>query len=345
MAYSILLSGCGGAGRHVANVAVESGRAGVVGLFDPNEEQINIAKKNYPNAIHDDDLSELIEKTSPDIVVVAGPDHLHADQAILALEKGCHVLVEKPMATTVEDARRMIQAADRTGLQIMADHTVRYMYPWHEMSQLARSGEIGDVFFIQGDYIHDMWSHYSPEGVNHTPWRIDQKNPQNILLGGGCHPIDTFIATIDSPVIEVFAYSSKKSAPDFPSDDCYIVILKFENGILGKVYVTSGCSGEGMGHGAGGGFLAVYGTEGTLWRGEIYRRGQEAKKIANTSEEASVGGHGWGRSVIDFLDTLDGKIENPIPARVGARTVSICEAALKAIDTGLPQQPEWFHES
>ena len=340
--HSILLSGCGGAGRHVAQVATSSGRAEVLGLFDPDSEHITRARELYPDAATGDDLGGLIETISADIVVVAGPDHVHADQAILALEGGCHVLVEKPMATTVADAQRMIEAADRTGLEVMADHTVRYTYPWREMSVAARAGEIGEVFFIEGDYIHDMWSHYSPQGANHTPWRIDKVNPQNILLGGGCHPIDTILATIDSRVVEVFAYASKKSAPDFPADDCYIVIMKFENGILGKVYVTSGCSGEGMGHGAGGGFLAVYGTEGTLWKGQLYRRGNEAGTLSNSSEKALVGGRGWGKSVVDFLDTIDGNMPNPIPARVGARTVAICEAAFKAIETGHPQTPEWF---
>lgn len=323
-------------------VATASGRAVVMGLFDPNADHMSASGKLYPDATAGEDLPKLIEATSPDIVVVAGPDHLHAEQAILALEAGCHVLVEKPMATTVADAERMIEAADRSDRHLMADHTVRYMYPWHEMSVAAQAGDVGDIFFIQGDYIHDMWSHYSPDGVRHTPWRIDRSNPQNILLGGGCHPIDLMIDTIDSPVSEVFGYASKKSAPDFPADDCYIVILKFENGTLGKVYVTSGCSGEGMEDGAGGGFLAVYGTQGTLWKGQLYRRGQKTADLPDTSAGASVGGHGWGRSVIDFLDTVDGIMQNPIPARVGARTVAVCEAALRAIETGRPQTPEWF---
>ena len=338
MSYSILLSGCGGAGKFVAHVAEQSGRARVTALYDPVEEQLAAAGSIYPDAATGDDLRSLILDSGPDIVAVAGPDHLHADQTILALEHGAHALVEKPLATTVADARRIIDAADRTGLTVMTDHTIRYMYPWREMSQAARSGEIGDIFFVQGDYIHDMWSIYHPGGGRHTPWRIDQQNPQNILLGGGCHPIDIILSTVDSPVVEVFAYSSKQSVSEFPSDDCYIVMLKFENGVLGKVFVTSGCSGEGM----GGGMLAVYGTEGTLWHGKLHRRGKEPVTLPNASEDAAVGGHGWGRSVIDFLDTLDGKRENPIPARVGARVVAICEAGLESIRTGLAQKPEWF---
>jgi len=337
MPYSFLLSGCGGAGKYVAQVAEQSGRARVTALFDPSGEQLEAARARYPDAVTGDDLGSLIVDTRPDIVAVAGPDHLHAGQTVLALEHGAHALVEKPLATTMADARRVMDTADRTGLTVMTDHTVRYMYPWREMSSAARSGEIGDIFFVQGDYIHDMWSIYQPGEGRHTPWRIDRQHPQNILLGGGCHPIDSILSTVDSPVIEVFAYSSKMSVPEFPADDCYIVMLKFENGVLGKVFVSSGCSGHGM----GGGMLAIYGTEGTLWNGKLYRRGKEPVTLPNVSDEAAVGGHGWGRSVLDFLDTLDGRIENPIPARMGARVVAVCEAGLDSVRTGRPQKPEW----
>ena len=97
-----------------------------------------------------------------------------------------------------------------------------------------------------------------------------------------------------------------------------------------------------MGEGMGGGFLAVYGTEGTLWKGKLYRRGEEPTSIEQPAADAVVGGHGWGRSVVDFLDLLDGKISNPIPARRGAHIVSVCAAALDSIRTKRPQAPHWF---
>jgi predicted dehydrogenase len=141
---------------------------------------------------------------------------------------------------------------------------------------------------------------------------------------------------------EVYAYSNKLSIPVFPADDCYIVILQFAIGIAGKVYVTSGYSGHGIGEGMGGGFLAVYGAEGTLWKGKLYRRDQEPVTIEESVAHQVVGGHGWGRSVVDYLDLLDGKISNPILARVGARIVAVCAAALASIHTKRPQSPHWF---
>lgn len=79
MPYSILLSGCGSAGKYVAHVAAQSGRADVTALFDPAGEKLAAARSLYPEAATGDDLGSLIADTRPDVVAVAGPDHLHAD--------------------------------------------------------------------------------------------------------------------------------------------------------------------------------------------------------------------------------------------------------------------------
>jgi predicted dehydrogenase len=332
-----LIAGCGSAGRSVARVLAQDGRVQIAALVDPQPHQLEKQQALYPDAATGSNFAELLDATQPDAVVVAGPDHLHADQTLLAIERGCHVLVEKPLTTTVADARRVIAAAESSGLHVMTDHTVRYLHPWGAMARAAREGQIGEIFFIQGDYIHDMWGYYAQEGSTHTPWRADQTHPQNILLGGGCHPIDLILWTIDSPVEEVFAYSNKLSVPEFPADDCYMLSLRFANGALGKVFVTSGCSGHGM----GGGFLAVYGTEGSLWQGELHRRGEEPVAFEDDPVEV-IGGHGWAGSVSGFLDALEGKAPNPIPARFGAKTVAVCEAAFASIASGRPQKPEEF---
>jgi len=334
--FRMLICGSGRAGLEVGRLAAADGRGEVVGLFDPDPGQLKLAGEEFPNAVAGNDYPALLAKLNPEVVVVAGPDHLHADQAIAALQHGCHVMLEKPLATTVADARRILDAEKKAGRHVMADHTMRYVYPWRETALAARSGKVGRIFFVQGDYIHDMWDFYSPQGIYYTPWRADAKNPQNILLGGGCHAIDLMLWAIDSPVVEVFAYCNKLSIPEFPADDSYIVIMRFENGAMGKVFVTSGCSGHG---GPQGTFLDVYGTDGTIANGQFLRRNQEAKKLDNTSSGNVTAGHGWGGSVKDFLDLLEGKIPNPIPARAAARTVAVCEAALLAIRTGQPQKP------
>lgn len=334
---SILICGSGGAGLHYAQIAEEDGRGQVVGLFDPVPRQLQKSGAKYPNAKTGENYESLLEQTRPDVVVVAGPDHLHADHTVTALEHGCHVLIEKPFATTIEEARRILDAEQRTGLCVMADHTYRYMFPEREMVLATKNGEIGELFYVQGDYIHDMTEYYLPRGRSHTPWRADAKHPQNILLGGGIHPIDLMLWAVEERVEEVFCYSNKKCIPEFPSDDCYLLVMRFANGVLGKCHVTSGCSGPTWHR-----FFESYGDRGTLCDGRLLRRDAEPVELEKSSTVEAVGGHGWAESVTDFLDLLDGDIENPIPSKAGFNSVAVCVAGLEAIRTGQPQRPEWI---
>lgn len=336
--FRFLMCGGGSAARSVASVAAADERGEVVAFAEPRQEQWERIRSQFPDAVVEPDYETLLRRCEPDAVVVATPDHLHAEHALAAMDRGCHVLIEKPLTTTVADARRLIEKQQAAGVQAMVDQTVRYAPPWSQMSRAARNGEIGRIFYIEGSYVHDMWGYYSPDGSSYTPWRADRANPQNILLGGGCHPIDLILSTVSSEVAEVCAFSNKLSIPEFPADDCYVVIFRFEDHTLGKVMVTSGCSGHGMGEG----FLAVYGADGTLWQGKIIRRGAEPEPLEEPKEDTIVGGHGWGGSVRDFLSLLSGEIENPIPLTQGARTIALCEAALRSIETHQPQRPESF---
>jgi len=339
--FDILICGAGGAGIHCGKVARTDGRGRVVALFEPVASQLEKAQAEFPDALVGDDYEKLLDQAKPDAVIVAGPDHLHADQTIAALNHGCHVLVEKPLATTVADAQRVLEAEKRTGLHVMSDHTMRYVHPWKEMVQAAKAGGVGEIFFVQGDYIHDMTDYYLAQGKYSTPWRVDQQNPQNILLGGGIHPIDLMLWAVDSPVDEVYMYSNKKCVPEFPSDDGYILIMRFANNVMGKCFVTSGCSGPRWGE-EWERMFEGFGTNGTLSRGRLHRRDKEPVEMEDTSSANLIGGHGWGGSVPDFLSLLEGKIENPITARAGARNVSICVAGMESVRTGRPQRPEWF---
>ena len=340
--FDILICGAGSAGIHCGVVAEEDGRGRVVGLFEPVPGMMEKAQAKFPNALASaDDYERLLDDSKPDAVVIAGPDHLHAEQTLIALNHGCHALVEKPLTTSVADAQLVVEAGERLGLHIMTDQTMRYVYPWKEMVHATKAGTIGDVFFLQGDYIHDMTEYYKADGRTSTPWRADQKNPQNILLGGGIHPIDLMLWAIDSPVDEVFMYSSKLGDPVFPSEDCFMLIMRVANEVIGKCYVTSECNGpdwRAQWHK----FYECYGTNGTLSHGKLYVRGQEPADLEDTSSANLIGGHGWGGSVPDFLSLLEGKIENPIDGRAGARNVSICMAGIEAVRTGQPQKPTWF---
>ncbi|AMF93885.1 gfo/Idh/MocA family oxidoreductase [Vibrio fluvialis] len=98
----------------------------VTALVGSEVDKMTAFGKQYPHAVISDSLSEALKLDNVDAVILATPTHLHASQAIECLEAGKHVLVEIPMADNIEDARRLVETQQRTGLVAVAGHTRRF---------------------------------------------------------------------------------------------------------------------------------------------------------------------------------------------------------------------------
>ena len=94
------------------------------------------------------DVSRLVQRDDVDAIAIATPARTHADLAIAALEAGKHVLVEKPLATNLADARRMVQVASAQGRALMLDHTFCYTPAVRHIRQAIADGVIGDVLYV-----------------------------------------------------------------------------------------------------------------------------------------------------------------------------------------------------
>ncbi|WP_270886142.1 Gfo/Idh/MocA family protein [Pedococcus sp. 5OH_020] len=93
-------------------------------------------------------LEALLARPDIDAVAVATPAQTHCGIALAALEAGKHVLVEKPLASTLSDATRMVDRAEELGLVLMCDHTYCYTPPVQHLRALVHSGELGDILFV-----------------------------------------------------------------------------------------------------------------------------------------------------------------------------------------------------
>lgn len=98
----------------------------------------------WPNLRCYTNYQEMLEREQPDLVSIATPDHLHADITVAAASCGARaILCEKPIATTLADADRMIAAAQAHNVLLSIEHTRRWMPTYHQARELVRSGEIG----------------------------------------------------------------------------------------------------------------------------------------------------------------------------------------------------------
>jgi len=102
------------------------------------------------------DVSRLLERDDVDAVAIATPARTHADLAIAALKAGKHVLVEKPLAANLDDARRMVQVASAQGRALMLDHTFCYTPAVRHIRQAIADGVVGDVLYVDSVRIN-LW--------------------------------------------------------------------------------------------------------------------------------------------------------------------------------------------
>ena len=119
--------------------------ASVTVVSDQRTERLAQAQRRYPGLRVTTDPFDLIADPAVDAVAIATPVALHFELANAALRAGKHVLVEKPMASTSDEARRLIDEAARRRLTLMVDHTCVYTGAVQKMRELVRAGELGDL--------------------------------------------------------------------------------------------------------------------------------------------------------------------------------------------------------
>ena len=293
----------------------------LIGACDSDEDSAREVAAQGNMTLWTTSYVELLENPGIDAIMVCSPDHLHASHSTSALRAGKHVLCEKPMTTTLQDCKNMVRAVDETGLMLMVSQFMRFRPKHQAIKKLYDEGQLGQAFYVEGSYIHDMAGIYAQ-----NTWRSDHKNPQNILIGGGCHPLDLLRWAVGSEIVEVHAYSNGYAARDFILDDCYIFSCRFENGCLGKVLVTTGCKGHGMGEG----FLSIYGTGGTVWQDRLYTAGGEQTDIPSDELDSIQG------AVDHFVDCVTHDRQPLIDVRDGAKTVSALVAGVESAESGVP---------
>jgi predicted dehydrogenase len=129
------------------------------------------------------DYREILESPDIDAVVISTPAALHARMAAEALQAGKHVLVEKPLAMTVEDAARLVELADRRGLVLMVGHTFLYNAAVRRLKKYLEDGDLGEVFYIYAQRLnlgrvrHDvnaLWN-FAPHDVSIVLYLLERE--------------------------------------------------------------------------------------------------------------------------------------------------------------------------
>jgi predicted dehydrogenase len=171
------------------------------------------------------DWESVVADPDVDALVVATPNALHAPQAIAALRAGKHVLVEKPMSTTVAEADDMIAAAEEGAAVLMVAHCWRFRDEVIAMRDRIAAGDLGEVVKTRGYGMHAGWG---PSG-----WFTDRSlSGGGALVDMGVHAIDTarFLLGDPEPERVCAAIGTRYAAGRYDVDDDGILLITWSNG-------------------------------------------------------------------------------------------------------------------
>lgn len=117
-------------------------------ICDTNKETLEQVSLNFPETEQFSHIDHLLSEPETDAIVISSPPGTHAEYAKKALERGLHVLVEKPFALSVKDASEMVQLAREKQRVLMADHTFLYNNIVEEVRRIVQEGELGEIYYM-----------------------------------------------------------------------------------------------------------------------------------------------------------------------------------------------------
>ena len=186
------LIGIGGMGGcHYGNYSQVKG-AKLVAVADVRVDMAKEKTKGTDVKVYAD-YKEMLANEELDMVDICTPSFLHADMAIDCLKKGYHVLCEKPMTLTAEDAQRVLEATKATDKKFMAAHVVRFMAPYMYLRSVIESGELGKLLRL------DMKRVSSIPTWSWEDWMRDEKRSGGVITDLSIHDIDYVQSILGMP--------------------------------------------------------------------------------------------------------------------------------------------------
>jgi len=201
----VLIAGLGNMGRSHALACHHDPAFEVVGLVNRSAVDLPPELQGYPLVA---DYAEALARLKPDLVCIATYSDSHADYAVAAMEAGCHVFVEKPLATTVADAERVVATAQRLNRKLVVGYILRHHPSWQRLIAEARG--------LGGPYVFRLNLNQQSSGPT---WEVHKALMQTTspIVDCGVHYVDVMCQITDAPPVEVRGMGLRLSdeiAPD-----------------------------------------------------------------------------------------------------------------------------------
>ena len=331
--------GCGRISyKHVEAIVNNINDCELVAVADPIGEKTIIRANEYKEKTSCDvatyeDYKNMLDEVDLDAVVIATESGYHAEIAIYCMNKGKHVIVEKPMALSTKDAEEMIKVSKANKVKLCVSHQNRFNPPIKKLRKAMESGKFGKL--INGT-ARILWTRN--EGYyTQAPWRGTWAQDGGTLMNQCIHNIDLLQWMLGGEVDSIYA-ECDTFMRNIEGEDFGAILIRFKNGAIGMVEGTACVYPKNLEE-----TLSIFGETGTVCIGglavnkiETWKfEGEEMEEGADTTEDPdSVYGHGHTPLFKDFIDAIREDREPLVNGEEGKKAMEIVLGAYKSRLTG-----------
>ena len=216
----VAVIGVGSMGKNHARVYSELPEADLAAVADTDQKLVSATAEKHGARAYTD-YREMLEKEKPDAVSVVVPTAMHEEVGLAALDAGAHVLMEKPIAATVEEGQRLIEKARAVKKQIMVGHIVRFNPAMQALKQKLADGDLGRIFQV-------FCRRAGP-----FPARI---RDVGVVVDLAPHDVDVMRFLIGADPLRVYAETERRIHTDH--EDLVWGLLRFPDGVVGSLEIN-----------------------------------------------------------------------------------------------------------
>lgn len=337
MKYALI--GCGRISpNHIA--AAKHNNLEIVALCDVVENNMieKALKFDLPDSVHFyTDFREMLDKEQPELVAIATESGKHAAIALECIEKGCNLIIEKPIALSLKDADAIIALAEEKGVKVCACHQNRFNKSIQKIREAVDKRRFGKMFYGTAHIRWNRgWEYYS-----RAKWRGTWEQDGGALMNQCIHNIDLLRWMMGDDVVEVVAMTDKLNHDYIEAEDFGIALIRFANGSYGIVEGTTDIYPQNLEE-----TLYLFGEKGTVkagghsvniieeWRFADCLDDPEEIKAKFHENPPNVYGYGHTPLYTDVIDAIQSGRKPLVDAEAGRRALELVLAIYKSANEG-----------
>ncbi len=334
-----------GCGRIAINhiIAAKNNSLEIVAVCDVNAEKMDAILDKACIVDREDiklyvDYRQMLREENLELVSIATESGSHCQIALDCIEAGINVIIEKPMAMSIADADKIIEAAERCNVKVSACHQNRFNLAIQELRQAIESGRFGN---LSHGSIHVRWNR-NRGYYDQALWRGTWAEDGGALMNQCIHGIDLLRWMMGDEVEEIFGFTRQQFHDYLEAEDVGMAVVKFKNGAIGTIEGTTNVYPKNLEE-----TLYIFGETGTVKIGGTSTNDIDVWDFADEDEEdalkkgmkeetSNVYGNGHSRLFADVIDAISEDRAPYVDAHAGRNALEMILAIYKSQKTGKP---------